>query len=135
MKSVIIKIIYFAAFAVTIINMGFLIFDAYRADISDLPKGEFLYSTVSPDKLTQLRVYKVDCSLGTAIRVECVNSRKKVERNIYWNVGDKDAKVVWHGPQQASINGVHLNVIDGEVYDCRRGTSIFLEGSVLEDES
>lgn len=129
MKGYFFKLYYVAVLLVVILNMGFSILDIYSVNIEDLPQGKLIFITASPDGTVELRVYQIDCSIGTAVRVESVIKQKNTKRNIYWNTGITNAEIVWYSGRSAYVNGILLDVIEGEVYDCRRGRSIFLAGS------
>lgn len=112
---------------VVLFNTGYNVHDYLFADINELPQGEYQYSIVSPDERNKMNVYVVKNSIGTAVRGEL--ETKDGVSNIFWQTGIDSADVVWNGDEVMVINGIP---VDSEhPYDCRRGTSLFTEGSLM----
>ncbi len=121
-KSRIISCVLLVALLVSLINIGFTFRDAYFDNIAVLPKGNFLYSSMSPDGETTVSVYKVDVPTGTAIRGAVVTINEngdKNERNIFWQLGQDTAIVGWVSNNTVSINEQLINISTKQVYDSR----------------
>lgn len=106
---------------VTIFNMIGMVSDAFNYDLTDLPKGHFLYSTMSPDGISTVRLYRVDVpNIGVGIRGEVITTEngENVTKNIYWQTNARNALATWVNDTHISINNKHVN-IHGAVYDSR----------------
>lgn len=119
--------IYLLAALVIAVDLFFNVRDSMRFSMDDLPAGQELYAARSPDGAHTLTVYRVDNTLGIAVRAD-VRSGGSV-RNIYWQTGLDDVDYSWLDNENVMINDVVINVEEGS-YDCRRGYSIFSEGSL-----
>ena len=111
-----------AAVAVSVFNIAFTVKDCYFDNIEQLPKGEFLYSSMSPDGETTVSIYKVSGMNRSAIRgaVVSVNEQGiKEERNIFWQVGTDNALSGWVDNTTISINDKAVDVLSGGWYDKR----------------
>ena len=128
MRTKILKVVYLMAFLIVAINLVFIIRDNSNISMENLPVGEKLYSVDSPAGDKTLTVYCINNSFGTAIRAD-VKSAAGV-RNVYWQTGLDGVNSDWINNMTVDINGVVLNVEAGGKYDCRRGYSIFREGSI-----
>lgn len=106
---------------VTVFNSIGLIVDSFFYKIDDLPKGEFLYSVMSPDSLKTLKIYRVNIErVGTAVRGEIVNtSNNSSAKNIYWETGVSTAIATWTDEDSVNINA-HDVSINGQPFDSRR---------------
>lgn len=127
LKKWIISCVYFLAFAVTVVNMVFSVRDSIRFSMDNLPAGQEIHCEASPDGNRQLEIYKVDNMLGTAVRAQIKD--KNGIRNIYWQTGVDDVDYRWIDDRTVAINDIMINSRAGS-YDCRRGYSIFSEGSL-----
>lgn len=132
LKNVLLKIYYAIAFIVVIAECVFLVRGNTVFDIEDLPQGTFQYNATSPDGSTVLNIYKLENSICSSVRISAV--RNDETHNIYWQTDEDEVTVEWAGGSIVFINGVPLDVAKGDTYDCRRGLSIFAEGSVYTDE-
>ena len=132
-KKIFLLSVYFLAFAVTVVNLAYSVRGSLFSDISDLPKGEFVSTIASPDDVSEIAMYKIEISVGEAVR--CELRRKGKTRNVFWQTGISDAEVHWINNRVVVINGVQLDVVGGGFYDCRRGVSLFQEGSLAGDET
>ncbi len=106
-------------------NIGWIIKDSFFDNIDVLPKGEFLYSSLSPDGETTVSVYRVKTPESTAIRgavVSLLSDGSKQERNIFWQLGADNAIVGWVSDSTVSINDKLIDVSIGQVYDSRKET-------------
>ena len=111
---------------VSFLNLGFNFKDSYFDNIEVLPKGEFLYSSMSPSGETTVSVYKVAVPAGSAIRGAVVSvdeQGNKQERNIFWEIGTDNAMAGWVNIDTISINNHLVYVADGSVYDSRYDVS------------
>lgn len=131
MKNKAIISVYILALAVALINSVFTVRDSVHFSMSLLPEGTEIYCSSSPNGSKMLKLYKINNSLGKAIRGEIVT--KDSSRCIYWQTGIDDAEYSWRDEHTVIINGVPINAHKG-AYDCRRGYSIFSEGSLEEIE-
>lgn len=112
---------------VSAFNIVFTIKDTFFDNIDSLPKGEFLYSSLSPNGENTVSVYKVKMPGGFAIRgtsVKLDENGVKTERNIFWQLGSDSAIVGWVSDNTVSINDHIINVENGTVYDSRNDHNI-----------
>lgn len=127
-KKYAIFILYIAAFLITAVNTFFSLKNYLFTDINELPKGEIVSEQSSPSGDKTVNVYLVKNSIGTAIRGELVMNGSKT--NIFWQTGISEIGVRWGNNDIVYFNNVPV-FCDGEKsYDCRRGTSIFDDGSI-----
>ena len=131
-KKYLLIAVYILTFAVTAINLFYSVSGSVFSDISNLPQGEFASAAVSPDGKSKINTYNIKNSVGKAVRCELELNGKV--RNVFWQTGIDNASVNWINDRAVIINGVELDVIDGGFYDCRRGISLFQEGSIEGDE-
>lgn len=122
MKHRILEFIFVMVFLfVTTFNMVGSTLDAFYYDLTNLPKGEFLYSTMSPDGISTVRLYRVEVpNIGVGIRGEVITKEngENITKNIYWQTDAKNAIATWVSDTHISINNKHVN-IHGAVYDSR----------------
>lgn len=103
-------------------NIGWIIKDSFFDDIDVLPKGEFLYSSLSPDGEITVSLYKVNTPNSTAIRgavVSLLEDGTKSERNIFWQLGTDNVIVGWTDNNTVSINEKLIDISTSQVYDSR----------------
>ena len=122
-------ILYVLAFLVIIANTAFSAVKSLSPDINDLPKGELLFSSLSPSGTSRVDFYLVKNSIGSAIRGERVDGN--THTNIYWETGVDTVNAFWIDEYGIVINEMPLNVVSHK-FDSRRGTAIFSEGSTAE---
>ena len=109
-------------FVVTITNSLCMIYNSYFSKLDRLPKGEFMFSSMSNDLSKTLKVYKVDINtLGTGIRAEVVQykNNKNTTKNIYWQLNKDTAIVSWTDDNHVQINDEIVD-INGEGFDSRK---------------
>ncbi|HHW46008.1 MAG TPA: DUF5412 domain-containing protein [Clostridiales bacterium] len=101
-----------AAFT-TIINTAWTTFDMYSSDIGDVPRGEFLFSSLSPNNNYTVQMYLVDCgnTLGRGVRGEVIDMQTGQSRDIYWNLGEPNVIVGWLDEYVVDISGKSLNIL------------------------
>ena len=131
MKNIGFKLLYIITAIVMFVEIGFAIKGSLFTDISDLPKGKLQNSYPSigaEDKV--MNVYLVKNDIGSAIRIEIVQGEDAY--NIFWQTGIDSVEAEWVNDNTVLINDVPLDANDRFGYDCRRGYSLFDEGS-LED--
>lgn len=105
-------------FLVTAVNAFYFIRSSFFYTVDNLPKGEFLYSVMSPNGQNTLRVYRVEIEgIGKAVRGEIVSTDKTY--NIYWETGTISAIASWVNTKVVDINGNTVHIA-GEPYDSRR---------------
>ncbi len=115
-------IIVILTFVVTITNSLCMIYNSYFSKLDRLPKGEFMFSSMSNDLSKTLKVYKVDINtLGTGIRAEVVQykNKKSTTKNIYWQLNKDTAIVSWTDDNHVQINDEIVD-INGEGFDSRK---------------
>ena len=123
-KSRILVTIYVLTIIVTIFNLVGFIKDSAFYSTNSLPQGEFMYSSMSPDGNKTVRIFKVENSIGKAIRGELViineDGTDKV-RNIYWCVGEENAMTGWQSGDIVTINDINIDTNDEDyAFDSRR---------------
>lgn len=124
-KSIFFKIYYLIALILVIVECFFVFKAIVVVDINELPKGEFQFENVSPNGEIKLNVYKLNNSICSSVRVEA--EIKGDTSNIYWQTNEENAGIIWLNDNEVLINGVLLNLKEGDIHDCRRGLSIFAE--------
>jgi hypothetical protein len=125
-KKIWFNIYYFAALLVILVNSAFLIKDNYFINIDRVPKGEYSHSDFSPDESIELKVYFIELPVGNSVRI--TETKGNETRNIFWQTGVEKAKIKWKNNSTVIINGIDLNLKDGEFFDCRSISSIFNDG-------
>lgn len=123
------RILYVLAAIVILANTVLSVIYSLTPDITDLPEGRFLMSSVSPAGTSRVDFYIVKNNLGSAIRGERVSGGKR--SNIYWQTGIDEAQVSWIDEYGIVINDIPLNV-KTDRFDSRRGTAIFSDGVLAE---
>lgn len=127
-KTIFLKIYYFIALILVVVECFFIVKSTTAVDINDLPKGDFQFENVSPNGEIKLKVYKLENSICSSVRVAAEIEGET--SNVYWQTHEENMDVLWLNDSEVLINGVLLNVQEGGSYDCRSGLSIFTEGSV-----
>ena len=126
----ILSVLVIASFLVSLINMCLFIGDSFFYNLKDLPTGEFLYSSMSPSGDKTLKLYKVDSTLGKAVRGEILTidgEGNTVQENVYWNVGADTAVSGWLDDDNVSIDGHVINTKTKKFFDCRNELDIHNE--------
>lgn len=131
MRNVGFKVLYLITVLVMVAEIGFSVKNSLFTDIADVPKGTFVESYPCEFCEKKMNIYLVKNNLGTAIRGEIEESNKK--HNIFWQTGIDSVEVVWLNEDTVQINEIPLNVNDTFGYDCRRGYSLFDDGSLEEN--
>ena len=131
MKNIGFKIIYLITALVIIVELGFTVKSSLFTDIAELPTGELESSSVSPSGEKMMNIYVVKNNLGVAIRGEIEQNNQK--HNIFWQTGIDTVEAVWLNDDTVVINEIPLNADDTFGYDCRRGYSLFDEGSLEQN--
>ncbi|MBR6573164.1 MAG: hypothetical protein IKK77_05570 [Clostridia bacterium] len=123
-KSKLLITVYVLAIIVTLFNIVGFIKDSAFYNTKTLPQGEFLYASMSPDGNKTVRIFKVENSIGKAIRGELVilnNDGTDQIRNIYWCVGEDNAMTGWQTGDIVTINNINIDTTDEDyVFDSRR---------------
>ncbi len=125
-KGKIFQIYYLIALIVILVNSVFLVKDNFFINIESVPDGVYQDTSFSPDESIELKVYKIELPVGNSVRVTETKDGKT--RNIFWQTGVKKAKIKWKNDEVVIINGIDLNLEDGEYFDCRSISSIFNDG-------
>ena len=90
---------------------------------NNIPEGELIQETTSPDGTYTVKIYFVKGSLttGNAIRAEVELPNQKT-RNIYWSYHENSATTFWVNNETIIINGLTLNVLE-DSYDWRKSSN------------
>lgn len=131
MKNIGFKILYVVAALVIIADIVFAVHGSLFTDISELPTGTLQSSSVSPSGEKTMNIYVVENNLGVAIRGEIEQNNTKY--NIFWQTGIDSVSAQWLDNETVMINEIPLNADDTFGYDCRRGYSLFDEGSLEQN--
>ena len=133
MKNIGFKIFYVATLLVTVAELGFSLKDSLFTDISKLPTGTLTESipSLSEERPREMNIYVVKNSLGEGVRVEIAEGDNK--HNIFWQTGIDSIEAQWLDDNTVMINEIPLNADDAFGYDCRRGYSLFDEGSLEQN--
>ncbi len=131
MKNIGFKILYVVATLVIVADIVFAVQGSLFTDIAELPAGTLQASSVSPSGEKTMNIYMVKNNLGVAIRGEIVNGDNS--HNIFWQTGIEDVEALWLNNDTVVINDIPLNADDTFGYDCRRGYSLFDEGSLEQN--
>ena len=131
MKTIGFKILYVVTAIIVIVELVFAVKSGLFTDIAELPTGALASSSVSPSGEKQLNIYVVKNNLGVAIRGEI--SDADGTHNIFWQTGIDNVDAVWLNEDTVIINEIPLNADDTFGYDCRRGYSLFDEGSLEQN--
>ena len=105
-----------------IIIILLLVINHFFFSMSNLPEGEFLTESGSPNGEYTVRAYvsMSGATVADAVRGEVVYHQKKdKKKNIYWGYRESTAEIVWIDEHTVSINGVKLDVRK-DVYDFRK---------------
>ena len=131
MKNIGFKLLYIITTLVIIVELAFTVKNSIFTDIADVPTGTFVESYPCEYGDKKMNLYMVKNSLGTAIRGEIESNGKK--HNIFWQTGIEAVDVQWLNEDTIMINEIPLDVNDTFGYDCRRGYSLFDDGSLEEN--
>ena len=119
---------YAVTFIVILVNAIYLVGSNVFVNIADVPNGEYVSSSFSPDKNCELRVYTVSTDIGNAVRVSrTVNGKTE---NVFWQTNVDDVSIVWNNNSIVFINNIRLDFEKGETFDSRSITSI-LNGGIM----
>ena len=105
-----------------IIIILILVINHFFYSLSNLPDGEFLAESRSPNGEYTVKAYvsMSGATVADAVRGEVVYHQKKdKKKNIYWNYRESTAEIDWIDEHTISINGVKLDVRK-DVYDFRK---------------
>ena len=131
MKNIGFKILYVIATLVIFADIIFAVHGSLFTNIAELPTGTLKASSVSPSGEKTMNIYVVKNNLGVAVRGEIVNGDSS--HNIFWQTGIDDVEALWLNNDTVIINEIPLNADDTFGYDCRRGYSLFDEGSLEQN--
>ncbi len=119
--------IYIFCLLIVFFNIFFFVKDQLFFSIEDVPKGEFIYSAMSPSGNKTAQFYRVNSPEGVAARVEVLvfdESKDEVKKNnIYWEIGKSNVTISWVDDNIITIDEAPLDLANGDTYDCRRKTS------------
>lgn len=133
MKNIGFRILYIITAIIIIAELSFSVSRTLFTDIEKLPTGTLVSesSCVSPSGEKTLNIYLVKNNLGVAIRGEI--STDEGSHNIFWQTGIDNVDAMWLNEDTVVINEIPLNANDRFGYDCRRGYSLFDEGSLEQN--
>ncbi|MBQ6885353.1 MAG: hypothetical protein IJN56_06420 [Clostridia bacterium] len=133
MRNIGFKMLYLITAICIITELCFAVKGGLFTDISKLPTGTLVSesSSVSPSGEKSLNIYVVKNNLGVAIRGE-ISSPSGVH-NIFWQTGIDQVEAKWINDDTVLINEIPLDADDTFGYDCRRGYSLFDEGSLEQN--
>lgn len=104
-----------------LIILGFIVWKLLF-DPNNLPTGEYMFKSVSPNKNYTVRIYQSSggATTGFAIRGELIDNNKTFnkKKNIYWNYPQETARVKWIDNDTVNISGHEINV-KTETFDYR----------------
>lgn len=89
-------------------------------DMSRLPEGDFISSSVSPNGEYRVDVYLFEGNATTDYGIRCavVDLKNQESRNIYWQYNEDNVQIQWIDHDTVDINGKILNVLT-DTYDWR----------------
>lgn len=119
---------YAVTFIVILVNATYLLVSNVFVNIADVPNGEYVSSSFSPDKSCELKVYTVSTDIGNAVRVSrTINGKTE---NVFWQTNVNDVSIVWNNNSVVFINDIRLDFEKGETFDSRSMKSI-LNGGIM----
>lgn len=103
-----------------IISIFLLVFLVSCTTMENLPHGEFIESSCSPNQHYVINAYLCSGNATTdfSIRCEVVNKKTNEIKNIYWEYGKETVNIEWVNEQTVLINGKQLDVTT-DIYDWR----------------
>lgn len=125
-KNALFMCFYLITFVVIIANSIYLVTSNVFVDISDVPNGEYVSSSFSPDKSCELKVYVVKTDIGKAVRVSRTQNGKT--ENVFWQTDVEAVDIKWHNERVVYINDIRLDFGLNETFDSRSIKSIFNDG-------
>lgn len=131
MRNIGFKIVYLLTAVIMVIELIFSVKGSLFTDISKLPQGTLLCSSESPSGDKNLNIYVVENNLGVAVRGEIQTQSDTY--NIFWQTDADFQNAYWIDENDVVINDIPLNSSDTFGYDCRRGYSLFDEGSLADN--
>lgn len=131
MKNLGFRLLYLITALVVAVNTAAGVWYELFTDIDRLPEGTLAFSVENPTGSRTMNVYVVSNNLGDAVRGEIVD--KNESYNIFWQTGIDSVDVYWADEKNIVINNIPLDASDKFGYDCRRGTSLFDEGSLVQN--
>lgn len=131
MKNTGFKILYIITAIVVVVNLCFAVWGSLFTDISQLPEGRLINRHYSPSREKIMNIYLVENDLGVAIRGEIVTHEGK--HNVFWQTDIDQVHARWINENTVMINDIPLDANDTFGYDCRRGYSLFDEGSLEQN--
>ena len=131
MKNPGFRLLYLITALIIIANTAVGVKNELFTDIDRLPEGTLAFSVENPTGSRKMNVYVVSNNLGDAVRGEIVDQNESY--NIFWQTGIDNVEVYWADEKNVVINNIPLDASDKFGYDCRRGTSLFDEGSLEQN--
>ena len=131
MKNIGFRLIYIITAIVVIIDLCFAVWGSLFTDISQLPQGELQTQHFSPSREKVMNIYLVENDLGVAVRGEIVTPEERY--NIFWQTNIDKVEARWLDEKTVLINDIPLDANNKFGYDCRRGYSLFDEGSLEQN--
>lgn len=133
MKNFGFKLVYFLTAIVMLVELGLATKESLFTDISQLPTGSLMYEYQNASGEKTLNLYFATNDIETAIRGEI--KTKTETYNIFWQtgIGVDEVEAWWLNEDTIVINNIKIDANDKFGYDCRRGYSLFDEGSLEEN--
>lgn len=88
-----------------------------KTDMEDLPSGELLTTSNSPDGTYCFNAYLCSDDGELYVRGEVVTVETNESRNIYWDKYSDTVDVRWTNDSLIVINNISLDVVN-DTYDC-----------------
>lgn len=116
-----------------IVELGLATNKSLFTDISQLPVGTLVHEYPNESGNKSLNIYFATNDIETAIRGEIKTDEETY--NIFWQTGITvdEVEAQWLGDDTIVINNIKIDANDKFGYDCRRGLSLFDEGSLEEN--
>ena len=105
-----------------------------RLSMSNLPHGEFILESMSPNGTHTINAYLIYPALSSpSVRCEVIGNGTNKTRNIYWQYLEGWADILWETDEVVFINGIRLDVRKDK-YNSRRywNTTRLMEGELIK---
>ncbi len=112
-------------FLFLIIILLFFLPSCAAIGMDNLPIGELIKTSVSPDGQYRVEAYLCSGNATTdnSLRCAVIETDSKKSRNIFWQYHQNKANIIWLDNNNIEINGIRLNVLT-DSYDWREHKSI-----------
>ena len=133
MKNFAFKLVYILTALVMIVELSLATKESLFTDISQLPTGTLVQEHPNQSGDKHLNIYFATNNIESAIRGEIKTDSETY--NIFWQtgIGVDEVEAEWLGDDIIVINNIKIDANDKFGYDCRRGYSLFDDGSLEEN--